>query len=215
MQTFSQTGHVGIGTTSPTATLHVKTSNPYIIRIEDGVDTSDSFYTIQSEDNFGTFKKVPTEVFRKIQISNLPSVGSTISQAANNWQTTSVSITVPPGKWQITGALVLRPSENLSAVSDVVLNCHLTVADNATSTTPSSDILAGAAFGQGYFIGSYYAPSSYEIMRGNVYVHNSSGASKTYYFIANIARINSTTANFANFGSSTENENQLFAIPVY
>lgn len=48
--TYAQTGNVGIGTTSPTTTLHVKGDAKYIIRQEDGVNTSTSFYTVQSED---------------------------------------------------------------------------------------------------------------------------------------------------------------------
>ncbi len=211
----AQTGNVGIGTTTPTATLHVKTNNPYIIRQEDNVDTSTGNYTIQSADNFGTFQKVPTDVFRSIQLVTLPSTGSTITQLDPNWQTTVLSITLPTGRWQITGAVVMRPSTDLSANSIIVVNCKLSVADTSSSTMPSNDIINGAQFGKGYFLGSYYAPSDYEIMKGNIYVNNSSGAPKTYYFIANISRVNTGSVTLSNLGSSSEPENQIFAIPIF
>src|SRR5690606_13610825 len=105
---------------NPTATLHVKTENEYILRVEDGVDTSTSFYTIQSSDEFGTFKKVATDVFRRVQLSSLPDTGTLISTLAPLWQTTNVSITVPPGKWQITGAVALYPSVDMSSNSTSV-----------------------------------------------------------------------------------------------
>jgi hypothetical protein len=210
-----QTGNVGIGTTSPTATLHVSTTNQYILRQEDGANTSNGNFTIQSADNFGTFQKVQTDVFRSVQLMTLPTTGSTISQINPSWQTTTMSITLPPGKWQITGALVLRPSVDLSGNSDTVLNCKLSVADTSAATIPSNDIVTGALTGSGYFYGSYYSPSEYQMMKGNIYVNNSSNSSKTYYFIANIGRINNTTANFSNFGSSSELENQIFALPIF
>lgn len=211
----AQTGNVGIGTTSPTATLHLKSENQYILRQENAVNTSNSNYTIQSSDNLGTFTKVPTDVFRSVEIVNLPSSGSVVSQVNPGWQPTVINITLPPGKWQITGALVLRPSTSLATNSNTVLNCKLSVADTNTATIPSSDIVTGTVFGQGYFYGSYYAPSEYNMMKGNIYVNNSSATSKTYYFIANIGRINNTTINFTNFGSSTELENQIFALPIF
>src|SRR5690606_9053417 len=80
---------VGVGAENPTATLHVKTENEYILRVEDGVDTSTSFYTIQSSDEFGTFKKVATDVFRRVQLSSLPDTGTLISTLAPLWQTTN------------------------------------------------------------------------------------------------------------------------------
>ena len=211
----AQAGNVGIGTTTPTATLNVKTDNQYILRQEDGVDTSSGNYTIQSADNSGTFQKVPTDVFRSVQLTTLPTTGATISTVNPSWQTTTMSITLPPGKWQVTGALVLRPSVDLSGNSNTVLNCKLSVADTSTGTAPSNDIVTGALMGNGYFYGSYYSPSEYQMMKGNIYVNNSTTASKTYYFIANIGRINNTTANFSNFGSSTELENQIFALPIF
>lgn len=211
----AQTGNVGIGTTSPTATLHVATTNQYILRQEDAINTSNANYTIQSADDFGTFQKVPTDVFRSVQLTTLPSAGATVSQTNPSWQTTTMSITLPPGKWQITGALVLRPSVDLSGNSDTVLNCKLSVADTNAGVIPSNDIVTGALTGSGYFYGSYYSPSEYQMMKGNIYVNNSSNASKTYYFIANIGRINNTTANFSNFGSSAELENQIFALPIF
>lgn len=213
--TYAQTGNVGIGTTSPTTTLHVKGDAKYIIRQEDGVNTSTSFYTVQSEDEFGTFKKVPTDVFRGIQIVKLPTAGSTINQVGPGWQSTLIQIALPPGKWQITGAVVLRPTIDLSKNSNTVLNCQFSVADSPTGLVPSKDIITGATSGKGYSYGSYYSPSTYQMMKGNIFVSNSSGATKTYYFIANINRINNSSAGFTNFGSASEPENQIFALPIF
>lgn len=215
--TYAQSGNVGIGTTTPTATLHLKSTNTYILRQEDNVNTSNGNYTIQNGDALGNFKKVPTGVFRSVQMVSLPAIGSTVSQIDPNFQTTTLNILLPPGKWQITGALVLRPSVDLSKNSTMVLNCKLSVADTNTSTTPSNDIITGSTFGSGYFYGSYHAPSEYNMMKGSIYINNTTLSDKRYYFIANISKINNNVSNpnFTNLGSSAELENQIFALPVF
>lgn len=213
--TFAQQPLTGIGTQSPTASLHVVSDNEYILKLEDNINTATSFYTIQSADNVGTFKKTPTEVFRKVQLAEFTTEGSIISTAAPSWQVTSLNITLPPGKWQITGTIVLYPSEDLSQNSNIVANCQLSISDNISSTSPSNDIISDGGMGQRYFLGSYYSPSTYETMKGNIYVNNTGLTNKTYYFIANIQRINSTTINFKEFGSKNHLENQIFALPIY
>ena len=134
---------VGIGTTSPQADLHVLTTNDKFLRLEDSSPLTGDV-TIQSADANGTFKKVQTSALRKMQIITLPTTATAISQDETGWQATSVTITLPPGKWDISGSLVLRPSIDLSSKTSVVLTCKMSVSDGGI--TPSGDILGNKYF---------------------------------------------------------------------
>ncbi|GEN69172.1 hypothetical protein [Chryseobacterium rhizosphaerae] len=208
-----QSGNVGIGTTSPTATLHVKTSNPYILRIEDNVNTSSSNYTIQSSDNKGTFEKVATNKFRKVQIFPL-TTGTSINTLYPLWQSTSIIITLQPGRWIVTGVVLLKASTSLSGSNKALIG-RATFSDVIGGVNPSLDIEGAnsGTSGQAYFKGALVAPLPYDLMLGNIIINNNTSTNKSYYMIANIEKIGGLE-NFINFGASTEKQNQIYAIPI-
>lgn len=209
--------NIGIGTVSPSSTLHVKTNNDYILRVRDAVTTTDANWTIKSADGFGTFNKVATGVFRSTVVFPLSATGVTISTVAPNWQNTGIPISVPPGKWNITGTLVLTPSSSISSQTDSAYNCRVSLADDASSTTATSDFISAENYsaGKGEMFGRLLGPLPKDYVSGNMFIYNPSLTNKTYYILANIERISgSSTVNFKDFGLKTTPENQLYAMPI-
>lgn len=211
--TKAQSGNIGIGTTEPSATLHLKTDNPYILRIEDNLNTATSNFLIQSVDNKGTFQKTATNKFRRVQVSQL-GTGVSLSTLYPLWQTSTVAITLPPGRWVVTGVILLKPSSVLSG-SSKALTARATFSDTNGGTTPSADIEgeSSGVSGLAYFKGTLNAPLSYDLMLGNIIINNTTIGNKSYYMIANIEK-QGGTENFINFGSSIEKQNQIYAIPL-
>ena len=211
---------VGIGTTTPTKNLHVKTDNPYILRLEDTVNTDDTNWTITSKDNVGTFQKVATEIFRSTTVVDLPVAGSTISTAYPAWQATGVKITIPPGKWNLNGCMALIPNQDITTYGDVGFVGRFTIADTASGLTPSADLIgAYPNSGTGYFLGKVVGPMPKEIASGIIFINNTSSIPKDYYFIANIERNIGThtelsSVSFINFGSDNVPENQFYVMPI-
>ena len=212
--------NVGIGTTAPTKSLHVKTDNTYILRLEDAVNTDDTNWTIVSADNVGTFKKTPTEIFRSTTIITLPSSGATVSTAYPAWQATGIKITIPPGKWNLNGWMALIPSQDITTYGDVGFVGRFTIADTASGVMPSADLIgAYPNSGTGYLLGKVVAPVPKEMASGIIFINNTSTSPKDYYFIANIERNIGThaslsTVNFMNFGSGNVPENEIYVMPI-
>lgn len=227
---FSQNGKVGIGVSPdlPTASLHVKSTDEYVIRQEDNVNTASSNFIITSADANGKFQKTPTSIFRKVQIISLPTSGtSTVTTASPGWQVTNVQVTLPPGRWALTGTIALKPNVDLSSYFDIALTCNATLSD--VSATISSDVESNyTTSGNGFWVGNYNSPSEYSVMTGTILVNNATSADKTYTIIANISRTNVSPyptavqnvgfSKFGIMGNATDNayyENQIYAIPVF
>lgn len=212
---------VGIGTNSPTATLHVKTDNNYIMRLEDKVNTNNNNWTITSKDTNGTFEKTETGDFRRTVVFKLPTTGAIISTLNPIWQATGIKITIPSGKWMVTGSIALIPNSDLAANGNVAYQCRMTLSDDISNIAPSIDLIGAYPNpGSGLMYGRLAAPLPKDLVVGNIMINNTSLTAKDYYIIANIERIGiPATGDLANlvfkdFASDTIPENQLYAIPI-
>ena len=212
---------IGIGVTNPSSSLHIKSDNNYIMRLEDNINTSNNNWTIISKDTNGTFQKAETGDFRRTIIFNLPVTGATISTLSPIWQATEIKVKVPPGKWMVTGSIALIPNSSLATNGNVAYQCRMTLSDGITDIAPSSDLIgAYPNTGSGLMYGRVASPLPKDLVVGNIMIENKNLTTKDYYIIANIERIGvpaiGDLANivFTNFASSSIPENQLYAIPI-
>lgn len=217
---FAQTGNIGIGTTTPSATLHVKTDNEYILRVEDGTNTDNNNFIITSSDNNGTFLKQQADIFRSPIVAILPSTNSTIN-SSSSYQTTSVSINLPFGRWAVTGTLINKCTihTNTNALP-TAYKFESTFADDSASIIPTVDIegnTKGSTGGSSVFKGILSTPEKYSTQNGIIVINNTSTSSftKTYYLIVKTTQNGTASScNLSNYGSSSEPQNMIYAIPL-
>ena len=215
----AQTGNVGIGTTSPTASLHVKTGNEFIMRLEDGVNTDYGNYVIQSADAVGTFKKVATDAFKTAFLMELPVTGSSLSSNSSTWNATNITFDIPNGRWLVVANLLLKCSEDFTA-DGTAYTVSATIADQ-NGTVPTGDI-EGNSYGAysssaGIFEGTFNLPMNKGMLAGSIVINNT-GALKTYKILVKKQKMGSNNSNtdctLTNFGGSGEPQNILYALPL-
>lgn len=216
--------NVGIGTVLPSANLHVKTAGEYNMRLEDNVAGNASDYYITSADGIGTFQKTRSEYFRAAQLAVLPATGISIGDTPTaTWTATPVKILVPRGKWAIIGTFIMKCSPSAGYLTDnnTSMMVLATLADDATLSTavPTPDILKNdgvSSAGQGALEGIIHSPVPFNMMNGTIVLTNPTLVPKTYTVLVRVASKNTdttVTCNITNFGSASDTENLLFAVP--
>ena len=217
---LAQSGNVGIGTTSPTNTLHVKSLNQYILRIEDVTNTDNNNFIITAKDALGTFQKTQADIFRSPLVVALPiSTSNIVYNTANPYQKTTVSISLPNGRWAVSGTFLIKClAPTTDNTNPTTYTTEATFADTASSIIPSADIegnTKGSTSGNGIFKGVLSTPEKYNIQTGIIILNNSTLSSKTYYLIVkSLKNGNASNCNLVNYGASVEKENQLYALPL-
>lgn len=215
--------NVGIGTTAPTANLHIKSDKPYILRIEDNVNTDSEQFTITAANTEGLLTKTTTEVFRKIILGNLTSTPSTVG---SSWTNTGTKITLETGRWLVQFNSALIPNTDLSSYTGTtsgVVEVSASLADEG-GTIPTTYIegdTKGSTGGNGLFYGLIFSPSNKGLLKGMLIINNNSGVTKTFDLIAKISGVsfpNSSPApsvELVNFSLASQPQNQLTAFPLY
>ena len=213
---FSQTGNVGIGTVTPTASLHVKTSNEYIIRLEDNVNSDFGNYVIVSNDTNGTFKKQATNAFKTAYTVPLPATGVDITTQSPTWQTTNTTIQIPNGRWSVVVNLLLKCKENIASKTNTAIIVKATLADSG-SLTPTNDIEGnslGSTTGTGVYEGVFNMPVNKGLIAGSIVINNT-GNVKTYQLIANKNYFGTNeSCTISNLGSNTDPQNIIYVLPL-
>ncbi len=215
--------NVGIGTTAPTANLHIKSDKQYILRIEDNVNTDSEQFAITAADTEGLLTKTPTEVFRKIILGNLTSTPSTVG---SSWTNTGTKITLETGRWLVQFNLALIADTDLSSYTGTTsgaVEVSASLADEG-GTTPTSYIegdTKGSTGGNGLFYGLILSPSNKGLLKGMLIINNNSGFTKTFDVIAKISDVRfpntspAPSVKLVNFSLASQPQNQLTAFPLY
>lgn len=213
---FSQTGNVGIGTANPTASLHVKTENEFVLRVEDNINTDFGDYVLTSADTKGTFLKKQTNAFKTAFVIPLPATGTDITTASPNWQSTAVTFEIPNGRWSIVANFLLKCKENISANTNTAIIVKASLADFG-STTPSNDIegnTIASTMGTGTFEGLFNMPVNKGLLTGSIVINNT-GDTKKYTIIANKNYFGENkTCTIGNLGNTVDPQNILYALPL-
>lgn len=189
---------VGINTTNPTETLHVEGT----FRLVDG--TQDNNYILTSDAN---------GVARWDRVS-LQIIEGTIGGGVNIPYTTAVylqtgsSIILPPGRYLVTVNVLMSSGAYTPTSSNFWLRTSFS--DNpGVNPAITTDLVGGRLISASLSGGAIYQP-----LYGSVIIDNTSGADKTYYYIAGNTTTRFTTQTLMAFAGNPWDERSIIAIPL-
>ena len=120
---------------------------------------------------------------------------------------TNATITLPPGTYAVMVNMLMTYGANSPNNSAFWL--RTTFGDASTSTSATPDII-GSSLASGNLVG----PSFFAMLSGCVIIKNSTGANKTYYYLAGNCQANNNTNTLGNFGNGTASENGIVAFQL-
>lgn len=178
--------NVGIGTYEPTTKLHINSASSPGLRIVDG--TQKDGYVLTSDAN-GNSSWKPAATKQILGI--LPTTGPTIS--TNNTMTliSGATITLPVGKWIVSIGTNAGIGGSTPITNDVGLWFNATLS-TSNSTVVNTDVVTSAS---GAYVGGALGRGMIKTMvNGNIVIHNTSGANKTYYLWASREAVGGTSS---------------------
>jgi len=111
---------------------------------------------------------------------------------------------LPPGKWMITVNMVITKTTVTASTETWLVRSSFS--NSTTTLAPSTDIIGGPLVS-----GILTSSSAYGFLQGSIVINNTSGADKTYYYIAgNVTAINATAGDVKTFGGTYWGEDNIF-----
>lgn len=189
---------VGINTTNPTESLHVDGT----FRLVDGTQSSNLVLTSDA-DGVARWDRVSLQI-----IEGTIGAGVNIPPSTTQFLQTGSSITLPPGRYLVDVYMLMSNGSSTSLTSYFWL--RTTFSDSsAANPTISPDIIGGNLISAGLEGSSIFQP-----LIGKVIINNTSGADKTYYYVAGVTEVRSTPPTLTLFGGDAWDERSIIAIPI-
>lgn len=214
-------GYVGIGNNTPATSLDIKTTGTSTtpvpgIKIADGAQNENYVLTSDTDGN-GLWKPVRLTVVRGV---NGLGINIPFTSTAGTYIYTGSYIALPPGKWLVTVQQLVNPSGAL-LTGDQWMWLRTSFSDDPSlvvggTATPSLDLTSdGPRLVSGLIQGPTSAITRFSIIQGSLVINNSSGAVKTYRYIAGDNTISGVQAgtSFDRFGGDWS-ENIIYAVPT-
>lgn len=205
-------GNVGIGTSTPTTKLEVRSNTQGAVKIADGTQGDGKILTSDAN-GVGTWQSAKTDI-----VLGTLGTGLDIPISTAEWYYTNSYIELPPGKWIVYVTMVLDFRGLPNRDFDIWLRS--TFQDNTFSSTlqsamnhRSSDIKTNAFLICGFIKGG----SRYGLVTGSVIVENTSTAAKRYYYVAGHSDVfggNFFPIHVPYFGGGGAGENIMYATRV-
>jgi hypothetical protein len=140
-------------------------------------------------------------------IGVLSVTGSTVAYNTAIYLQTGSYITLPPGRYVVNVSMLMARAVLTMSPNDSYFWVRSSFSDSAgVNPTPSPDIV-----GSNLISGNHGGTCLYTQLQGYVIINNTSGANKTYYYIAGNAFAVNTTQNITNFGSTYWAEDNIIA----
>lgn len=190
---------VGINTVNPTETLHVDGT----FRLVDGTQNND-FILTSDANGVARWDRISLQI-----IEGIIGAGVNIPATLTTYVQTGSSIILPPGRFLVT-VNMLMSSGNYSP-NDSNFWLRTSFSDSPTTINPpiSNDLVGGQLISAGLPGSAIFQP-----LTGSVIINNTSGADKTYYYIAGNVSRNLTFQTLTLFGGDAWGERSIIAIPI-
>ncbi|MDC7999765.1 hypothetical protein POV26_01835 [Aequorivita todarodis] len=193
----ASTNRVGVRTILPTANLHVNGN----VRIVDGTQATGRVLTSSANG---------TASWRAQSIDNI--TGNVVGNGVNipytttNYLQTGSRIVLPPGRFAVNVTMLIYPS-NPPSPNDSSFWLRTTFSDNGGANPSPSAYIEGSPLISGSLSGS----SNYGLVTGTIIINNTTGANRTYYYVAGNTEIVNTADSIIFFGGTTWDEDTIIA----
>lgn len=196
-------GNLGIGTTNPTALVHINSATAGAFRLVDGTQANGSILTSNAT-GVATWQRPGIDNVVGILNAN----GVDIAYNRANYIQTGSRIVLPPGRFAVNITMLLaRNSTAAMSPNNSFFWVRSTFSDsNGANPWPSPDII-GSNLASGNFPGT----SQYAMLTGTIIINNTTAGNKTYYYVAGNCVSHNTTETLTNFGSTYWAENNIVA----
>ena len=201
---MAQTGNVGISTSNPQETLHVKGS----LRLEHPSQSQGKIIQVYKDGSMKWSVGVPSMKLGVFTNGN-PITAANIATS----RYFNAYIDLAPGKWLVRLSLLIpmnnAPSNNNSGY---LVETHFADSSDNT-TTPTMDYITGSST---KIIGTAYGPSDYGMVLGSVLLENKDDTTKRYYLHGTATQYSTSTGTLTlnNFTSTQWGENRMYALPI-
>lgn len=202
--TYVGTAQIGINTSNPQETLHVVGS----FRVEDGSEANGKVLTGDSNG---------TGTWDDLSIKNVVADyggGVDIGATESTYLQTGTSITLPPGTWAVNISMLMVQDPVAITPRDTSVWLRTSFSDSPTSPVTISSDFVGSFHASGNYGGSL----TYGLLTGLLILENTSGADKTYYYVAGNTEAYgySSTPSYTidKFGGDVYRENNIIAYKI-
>jgi hypothetical protein len=228
-------GNVGIGTTAPdsAAILQLQAANKGFLPTRVALDSANSWSPLvgSSVDGMlvyntatagtganavspgyyywraGRWRRFNENAYAGAIRGVLYSGSQDLSSNCYTYQYLNSYIELPPGKWIIYSVQVLY-TPSISTTGSIWV--RTTLSDNSTCNPPHSPDIIGSSL----ISGLLPHDAKFSLVNGQVFINNTSGGVKKYYYCGCKEPYNDYNANLYNFSTTNFTENQLYALPA-
>jgi hypothetical protein len=137
----------------------------------------------------------------------LYSGNQTLTTNCSSYQYLNSYIDLPPGKWIVYSVQILHPT-SISTTGSIWV--RTTLSDNLACTPPASSDIIGSIL----ISGVLPHDARFSLVNGQVFINNTSGSVKRYYYCGCKEPYNGYNAGLSNFSTTNWGENQLYALPA-
>lgn len=200
--TIAGNGNVGIGAPTPSNLLHVNSASSGAVRIVDGTQAAGRVLTSNAT-GVATWQPVGINNV----VGTLAATGATINYLTGPYLQTGASITLPPGRYAVNVTMLMAQFPIVLTQNDSSFWVRSTFADNAAANPTPSIYIEGSDLISGNLPGSNY----YGLLTGTIIINNTSGATRTFWYVAGNVVTHNTTGFITNFGGTLWAENNIIA----